>query len=499
MLELLVILITVGGPALAIWYIVENFEKDLKLPLRKVVPYAFLVSGAAVFLTIVFPSLLAEMEELKRFKIVITVSIPLAVLYICAVVRFKYIKDTGLIPFGILAVFFSVSVAKFADFLIYHNKFVLASTVSSVIGSLLFLISVIQYVTYKSKLRKFIVDYKVKLSSKIVWRYIMMITVIYFTVCIPASIILNKNVINDFMPLYSFLLMIYFYIYNVRFSNKRLIGNIRKKSKTVSRSLKVLETYKNKSLPYKKYNKIRRKVNKILIRGKTTSFTIAFKEDHAVKSLMYLFYALSEKSLTEKYDEHKKIFKNQCGIYTLKEADQNTTSETCAEMVKKTIVILQEKSKEYKQNENIIKENILSEHTIEEKNHVQKQNENVFKLLEMIKHEDVDDKTYMLKIRHKLKYSLNVKDLSIYRINYNIREELALFENKKIVYVYDKTKMTGHLVYSFRKYSVLNLNSTDCLLMLGWHDKKDYSVDIRCKKEEAEYVTDFIKNNVSFV
>lgn len=129
--------------------------------------------------------------------------------------------------------------------------------------------------------------------------------------------------------------------------NRFLRKIIKRKALTINHSRKLLKSYENKAISYRKYNAIRKKVNQILIRGKNTDFIVEFKEDVSVKKVIHLLNLLSERSVLEKYEKYKKIFNGQQGIYTLKQLSSNSLPDNRKEMIKNTIFLFEEKSKEY--------------------------------------------------------------------------------------------------------------------------------------------------------
>ena len=135
--------------------------------------------------------------------------------------------------------------------------------------------------------------------------------------------------------------------YATKKKNRLLRKIIKSKALTISRSRKLLKSYENKSISYRKYSAIRKKVNQILIRGKNTDFIVEFKEDASVKRVIHLLNLLSERNVLEKYEKYKKIFNGQQGIYTLKQLSSNSLPDNLKEMIKNTIFLFEEKSKEY--------------------------------------------------------------------------------------------------------------------------------------------------------
>lgn len=135
--------------------------------------------------------------------------------------------------------------------------------------------------------------------------------------------------------------------YATKKKNRFLRKIIKSKALTITHSIKLLKPCEGKSISYRKYNAIRKKVNQILIRGKNTDFIVEFKEDASVKRVIHLLNLLSERNVLEKYEKYKKIFNGQQGIYTLKQLSSNSLPDNRKEMIKNTIFLFEEKSKEY--------------------------------------------------------------------------------------------------------------------------------------------------------
>ena len=163
---------------------------------------------------------------------------------------------------------------------------------------------------------------------------------IYFIIGMPLTIAgFNKEIKTTYVSTKE--------KYNTKKKNRFLRKIIKSKALTISHSIKLLKPCEGKSISYRKYNAIRKKVNQILVNGKNTDFIVEFKEDASVKKVIHLLNLLAERSVLEKYEKYKKIFNGQRGIYTLKQLSSNSLPDNRKEMIKNTIFLFEEKSKEY--------------------------------------------------------------------------------------------------------------------------------------------------------
>ena len=185
-------------------------------------------------------------------------------------------------------------------------------------------------------------------NKRIFVLYIISVTIIYLCVCFAVNIC-KRNYIQEIKPLlsyglifYAILLINYFWYISVTRKKFLLKKRINKINSKINYAVKLLKTYiESQSQNYRKYNHIRRKVNKILSRKKMReTFEPFFEEDEDVLKVIKLFDLLSEKGIKLQYQKYKELFKKQNGLQALSKLPNSATNIECSCAAKNYMVLL---------------------------------------------------------------------------------------------------------------------------------------------------------------
>ena len=251
---------------------------------------------------------------------------------------------------------FLTDVTSFLDDAIHYTQTsdfnILIKLKISLICSLIFAMSFTIYKLYKMCCEKIssgsigIHDKKIK---KIIIPYMTLMLLISLCICFCITILTHIYVLNPTLPiLYGMLLfglLSFSYVWYSSTTRKNIIlkRKIKKINSKIQTAIDLIKIYiDDPSANYKKYNSMRKKVNKILSkRNINQTFQPVFLEDETVVNIIYLFEKVSSKTLSLAYKQYKELFKKQNGLKPLDKLHKDTPIHLCVTTAKNYMILLQ--------------------------------------------------------------------------------------------------------------------------------------------------------------